>query len=309
MEINVPVLLIGFNRPDTIKQVFEKIRDAKPTKLYVAIDGPRVGKEGENDLVKQVQEIVKKVDWQCEAHYSFSDKNKGAEITVSYAISWVFEKEEYAIILEDDIIAPFSFFRFAQEMLIKFKKDQRTGIISGSNFTPIDLSNDNDYFFSKYPHTWGWATWKRVWENFDLNIKIADDHIRTSFLEKITNSNAEKRYYKKLYSQMQKKGAGNITWDYMFQYFLRVNNLISIIPRVNLTSNIGVYGLHARGKTEHHFRSYDENFSIKNHPEKVVCNTEYDKYHFRIYINRQKPFYKRAIRKIIRLMQKDQGNN
>ncbi len=302
MKINVPVLLIGFNRPDTITQVFKKIREAKPTKLYVAIDGPRIGKEGERELVEQVREIVKTVDWQCKTHYSFSEVNQGAEITISSAISRVLEKEDCTIILEDDIIAPFSFFKFAQEMLYKYKDEEKVGIISGNNFTPLDIKRKNDYFFSKYGHTWGWATWKRVWANFDLNVNIPDDHIKYSFLEKITSSNAERKYYKKLFYRMQKKGSGNNTWDHMFQYYLRVNNMISIIPRVNLTSNIGVYGLHAQGKTEHHFRSYDEAFFVKNHPKKVICNTVYDKYHFKSYINRKKPLHKRVINKVTRLI-------
>src|SRR5690554_2335775 len=117
-KITTPILIISFNRPDIIKQTFEYIRKAKPTKLYVAIDGARREKEGEEKLVGQVKAVVENVDWECETHYKYNETNKGAEVTVSSAISWVFETEEYAIILEDDIVAPMSFLNFAQEMLI-----------------------------------------------------------------------------------------------------------------------------------------------------------------------------------------------
>ena len=118
-KITVPILLIAFNRPDTSEIVFQKIREARPEKLYVALDGARSHKIGEDKLVEKVRQIVSNVDWPCETHYKINEENKGAEITVSSAISWIFETEEYAIILEDDIVAPLSFFKFAEEMLIK----------------------------------------------------------------------------------------------------------------------------------------------------------------------------------------------
>ncbi|MCD4731455.1 MAG: hypothetical protein K8R74_12690 [Bacteroidales bacterium] len=304
--ITVPTLLIAFNRPDTTKTVFDKIRVARPSKLYVALDGPRENKDGEEELCKAVKEIVKNVDWPCEVAYKINEENKGAEVTVSSAISWVFEKEEYAVILEDDIIAPLSFFSFAQEMLERYKDDDRIAIVTGNNVTPIDLGTNDDYFFAKYGHSWGWATWRRVWKDFDLYTKIDDKHIKDSFLENITNSKAERKYYKKLFRYMQKRGVGNNTWDFMFLYINRVNNMIAVIPRVNLTSNIGIYGLHAKGKTKHHFRPFDEDFLVINHPDKVECNVEYDKHHFRSLIYNPRPLYKRIIRKLLRMLKINQ---
>lgn len=300
--ITVPVLLIAFNRPDTTKIVFDKIRNARPTKLYVALDGPRENKDGEDRLCSLVKEIVKNVDWPCQTHYSFNDLNNGAEITVSMAISWVFEKEECAIILEDDIVAPLSFFKFQQEMLVKYKDDDRIWSVTGVNFTPIDLPNNVDYFFAKYGHTWGWGTWKRVWSKFDLNTEILDKHLKKEFLEEITNSATELRFYRKKFKRIKKNGIGNSTWDNIASYMHRTNKLLYIIPRVNLTSNIGIEGLHARGRTENHFRPVDENFEVFHHPDKVKCNVEYDKYHFKTWINKKTPFYKRIIKKIIKLI-------
>lgn len=302
IKIEVPVLVIGFNRPDVIRQTFDLVCQAQPLKLYVAIDGPRADKEGEANLVEEVKAIVQQVDWECETYYRFHTENKGAEITVSSAIAWVLEKEEYVIVLEDDIIAPVAFLRFAQEMLIRYKDDPRIAIVSGCNFTPIPTPNDEDYFFAKYGHSWGWATWQRVWEDFDLNREIKKEHLKLSFLKSITNLTKEAKYYRKLFKRMRKRGIGNNTWDYMALYTFRTMNKLSIVPRVNLTSNIGVCGLHASGETEHHFRPYDANFVVKKHPEKIECWTEYDKYHFKTYIYHPKSLFKRIYHKLKRII-------
>lgn len=301
--IKIPTLLIGFNRPDVIKETFSRIRESKPQKLYVAIDGARNDKQGEEKLVDEVKAIVQNVDWPCETHYRFNEINKGAEITISSAISWVFETEEYAIILEDDIIAPMAFLKFAQEMLIRYKHDERIGIITGSNFTPIPVPNNTDYFFARYGHTGGgWATWRREWKDYDLNFEVSSKYLKKSFLNTVCNNSAEVKYFRKRFKKMQKRGAGNNTWDEVEFFYQRVNNRLSITPRTNLTSNIGINGLHARGSTEHHFRSYDEDFKVYKHPKVIESFYEYDNYHFRTYINIKTPLTKRVFRRLRKII-------
>lgn len=301
-KIKSPILIIAFNRPEVSRQTFEYIRNARPEKLYIAIDGARKDKEGEAELVEQVKTILQNVDWPCETNYKFNESNKGAEVTVSSAINWVFETEEYAIILEDDIVAPLSFLKFAEEMLIKYKVEPQIATVTGSNFTPIPTPNNTDYFFAKYGHSGGWALWKRAWQDFDLNVQVPKKHLELSFLKTITNSIDEARFYQKSFLEINKKGKGNSTWDHIGLYQHRIKGSLSIIPRVNLTSNIGVEGLHARGETEHHFRPFDEGFEVKIHPQKVECFVEYDKHHFKTYINKRKPILLRVIKKIKRTL-------
>jgi len=303
-NIIVPVLIIGFNRPDVIKQSFEYIRKARPEKLYVAIDGPRNGVAEDVDLINKVRSVVQNIDWQCEKYYKFNETNQGAELTVSSAIFWVLNNEKYVIVLEDDIIAPLSFLKFAQEMLIKYEHEAQIATVTGSNFTPIPVPDNADYFFAKYGHSWGWATWKRAWDGFDINAEIHKDHLKKSFLGNCCNSSDEVRYYQRLFRAMRKKGIGNNTWDSVGLYRHRINGLLSIIPRVNLTSNIGVVGLHARGITEHHFRPVDVDFIVKQHPQKVVCYTDFDKYHFNTYINKKRPLAKRIKNKLMHFQKK-----
>ena len=297
-KITAPVLLIAFNRPDTTKIVFDKIRDVRPIKLYVALDGPRLNKEREEILCKEVQDIVRNVDWTCEVYYKINEINKGAEVTVSSAISWVLQNEEYVIILEDDIVAPMSFFYFMQEMLERYKNDHRIGIVSGCNYTPIDCKGGEDYFFAKYGHSWGWGTWKRTWDKFDLNTTISDEHLSMKYLKTISNSKAEAGYYRKKFLRIKKNGPGNSTWDNIGGYIFRVNGYMNIVPRVNLTSNIGIYGLHANGINKHYYRPFDETFKVIKHPAKIELNVEYDKHHFKTYINRKRPIFSRILKKI-----------
>jgi archaellum component FlaF (FlaF/FlaG flagellin family) len=300
--IQSPILIIAFNRPEVTRETFKYIEAAKPSILYIAVDGSRENVEGEKQKVDEVKKILSTISWDCDVHYKINSKNLGAEVTVSSAISWVFEKEEFAIILEDDIVAPMSFLSFAQEMLVKYKDHEEIATVTGSNFTPIPFPNNEDYCFAKYGHSWGWATWKRAWQNFDLNLAVDPAHLKDDFLRSISVNDREARYLKKQFSKLIQNGPGNSTWDYTANYFLRSNNKLSIIPRVNLTSNIGVFGLHAKGKTEHHFRKYDEDFKVKNHPKEVSHFVEFDKHHFRNYIYPITPFHIRALRKMRRML-------
>ncbi len=303
MKIIAPVLLIAFNRPETTCVVFEYIRKAKPTKLYVALDGARENKPYESIVCQEVCNIVERVDWECDVHYSINDCNKGAEITVSEAIRWVFEKEEYAIILEDDIVAPLSFFCFAQEMLYRYKDDERISLITSNNFTPEAVEPSADYYFTRYGHSGGWATWRREYKNFSIDQEIKEEHLRMSFLQTITNSKKEARYYQKHFKRLRANGVGGSTWDWIDSYQHRVNSRLTITPRVNLSSNIGIQGLHARGKNSTHYREFDTEFSVIKHPEEVKCEVAYDIYHFENYINRRrKSFLVRVLRKLTRIL-------
>ena len=301
-DINVPVLLIGFNRPDVMRQSFEYIRNARPAKLYVAIDGARDYEEGEDQLVTAVKEIVSKVDWECETHYRFNDQNRGAELTISSAVSWVLENEEFVIVLEDDIIAPMSFLKFAQDMLLRYRNIDEVYMISSCQTTPIDMPNNEDYLFGIYGHIWGWATWKRAWNRFDLNVDDFDKYLSGEELSKLTQNEEEKKLWRSTLKEMKKRGAGNNTWDVCWSYVRFKENGLSIIPRVHLSSNIGAEGLHSKGQTADHYKPFDANFTAKIHPKEVARNLNYDNYHFNNHINRRPTIVQRAVGKILRTL-------
>ncbi|MEQ8531415.1 MAG: nucleotide-diphospho-sugar transferase, partial [Imperialibacter sp.] len=131
--MNTQVLLLVFNRPDTTKFVFEAIRVAKPDRLFIAADGPRADRQGEDCLCQEVRDIVSKVDWTCEVKTLYRDRNLGCKVAVSEAIDWFFTHCESGIILEDDCVPIQSFFHFASQMIAQYKDDERVKMISGTN--------------------------------------------------------------------------------------------------------------------------------------------------------------------------------
>ena len=167
-QLNTPVVFIIFNRPDTTQKVFDEIKKVKPKKLFVISDGPR--KPSEEKLCVETRKIIDGVDWECEVLKNYSDKNLGLKERISSGLNWVFNNTEEAIILEDDCVPDQSFFKFCEEMLDRYRGNKNIMMIGGSN--PLkDFEIENAYTFSKYYQIWGWATWKRAWDKYDIDMK------------------------------------------------------------------------------------------------------------------------------------------
>lgn len=233
----VPILIIIFNRPDFAKKVFSTLCQLKPAKLYVISDGPRTMEEQEN--VMQSREIFNKINWNCEVNYNYSDINLGLRNRISSGITWAFQNEEKLIILEDDCIPHPDFFQFCEELLTKYEEDTRIMTINGCNLNPsISQNNFEQYFFSKYANSWGWATWKRAWKLFDCE------------LVGLENKNSAKNFYFNLpyryrsglywnYKLNEVKSSKINSWAYRWMFTLWSNNGLAIVPHSNLIQNIG----------------------------------------------------------------------
>jgi len=242
----------------------QQLEVIKPKLLYFSIDAPRYGKN-EADLVKQVISIVKKVNWDCKCHYRFHDKNVGAEVNVSTAISWVLEDNECVIVNEDDIYADYSFYKFMQDMLLHYKDDNRIGLITGLNLEPVRKSVKDDYYISRYGHIWGWGTWKRVWKNYSLYEEIKEENLTIHKLQEYYGSKVEAENARSILLEQSKMGVGNVTWDYMFWYYRIQSNYYAVVPNKNLVTNIGVEGLHASGLQLTHFTKRNSDFCISEY--------------------------------------------
>ncbi len=231
------MLFLVFNRLDTTKQVFEAIRQAKPPRLYIAADGARETKEGEAEKVQAVREyVMENIDWDCEVKTLFREKNLGCKYAVSGAITWFFENEEQGIILEDDCLPSQSFFWYCEELLNKYKYDETVYLISGDARGPESFGMKEDYGFCKYPMIWGWASWARVWKNYDPEI-LDWPKVRDTLPASISTYKPTIRFWKKTFEQLYKKGID--TWDFQFSYLLLRNGGKCIVPRLNLISNVG----------------------------------------------------------------------
>lgn len=273
------VLFLIFNRPDTTERVFEAIRQAKPKRLYVAADGPRDNKEGEFEKCKKTREIATKVDWDCEVKTLFRDSNLGCGRAVSEAISWFFSHEEMGIILEDDCLPHPSFFSYSEELLIKYKDEDRVMMISGDNFQQGKRRGKGSYYFSEFPHIWGWASWRRAWDKYDFKISDYQKFIEQNIIEDIFP--IDKPLQDFWIENFNRVYNGNFdTWDYQWVYCILKNGGLSIAPNVNLISNIGF-----RADATHTMSPEDRlaNMPISDigkisHPDFIIVNGIADKF-------------------------------
>lgn len=297
-NFNTSILFLVFNRPDTTKKVFEKIREAKPPRLYVAADGPREERPGEENLCRKVREIATNVDWDCEVKTLFRDENLGCKHAVSSAIGWFFEQEEMGIILEDDCLPNDSFFQFCEELLHKYKDDEQVMTISGNNFQPKKRT-DNSYYFSKYMHCWGWASWSRAWESFNLEMNKWPDLKKDKFLSTIFDRKKAQKYWENIFDLVNDNKIDS--WGYIWQYSIWKDGGVNILPEKNLVTNIG-FGPDATHTTSVHSDSSNlETESISfplSHPGSREINYDADAYtqnhHY------ETPFYKRVLNKLKR---------
>jgi hypothetical protein len=237
--LNTPVLFIVFNRPETTKKVFEAIRLAKPRQLFVAADGPRSDKAGEEVICEEVKRIATNVDWDCEVKVLFRTTNLGCGRAPSEAISWFFEAVEYGIILEDDCLPEQSFFKFSEEMLLRYKNEERIMMISGTNYFFNSVKSDRVYYFSNMVFIWGWATWRRAWKNFRFD---STEPKIDSLAKRFTN----KDYLKLIVNSLERvKKNELVAWDLQWLNCICLNNGLSIIPIQNQVRNIGYFGVHS----------------------------------------------------------------
>lgn len=235
-QVKNPILLIVFNRPEETKAVFERIRAVKPQVLYVAADGPRQSRDSDLNLTKETRKIFSKIDWHCELKTRFLDENLGCKYAVSSAIDWFFEQEEQGIIIEDDVLPEISFFKYCDFMIEKYKFNKNIGIISGCNLVYKKIKVNKDYYFSRYGHIWGWATWRRVWKLYKVDLLIDKNALnkikRNAGLGLVEMYNWENIFHEVAEGKIN-------TWDYQLQYCLWLNGYLAVLPKVNQTKNLG----------------------------------------------------------------------
>lgn len=283
-KVKSPILLIGFNRPEVIQRNIENLRQISPHKLYITIDGPRQNNETDKCLVEEVRAIVRNIDFCTDVEYRIHDVNRGGNYTICTGISWVLSKEETVIIVEDDVMAHESFFRFMDEMLNRYKDDSRIVMVSGCNYTPMPFPNKEDYCFCHSGHIWGWATWRRAWRDFNANEVVKEEYLTDEFLNQISLTSGQKSHNRDFFKWLQQQEIGTISWDYMYAYYRLTRQLLSIVPKSHLTSNIGTKGWHINRKEKGQFMKIDEEFIAICHPAQVIWNKDYDKYHFKKWI-------------------------
>ncbi len=286
--IDVPVLILFFNRPEPLAALMEQVRKAKPTKLFLYQDGPR----GERDLpgIEACRRVVADIDWDCEVHRLYQEKNYGCDPSEYLSQKWAFSQVEKLVVLEDDDIPSVSFFRFCKEMLDRYENDQRISMITGSNYDEKTEGMPCDYFFATTFAISGWASWRRVFEQWDAAYSFLDDDYSMQLLDDYI----KERKYQQDFIEFCRyhRSTGKEYYETIFHAAIFFNSGLSIVPRVNMISNLGACGegVHLSGSNADLPRAYRRIFEMGHHeldfplrhPRYVIENVKYKDRVFRI---------------------------
>jgi hypothetical protein len=235
--MNTPVVFFIFNRPDLTRQVFAAIAKARPPKLFIVADGPRPDRPGEALRCAEAREAAAAVDWECEVSTRFSDRNLGCRDAVAGGLDWVFSLVDAAIILEDDCLPHPDFFPYCEDLLERYRTVDRVMMISGTSSQKGNARGDASYFFARYCHCWGWATWRRAWQHYDVSMEDYPRFLAEGEIRRILRSEAIQRRWLQIFDLMRAKAID--TWDYQWVFAIWRRDGVSATPNVNLVSNIG----------------------------------------------------------------------
>ena len=276
--LEVPVVFLIFNRPDVTARVFGAIRAQRPRKLLLVADGPRASKAGEIDKCRETRAIVDRVDWECEVHKNFSETNLGCMGRVSSGLDWAFRLHESAIVLEDDCLPHQSFFRFCSELLDRYRDDRRIMAISGDNFQFGRRRTPYSYYFSRYNHCWGWATWRRAWQHFDASMREWPSMRDGGWLLDVLGNARAAKYWGNIFDAVSENRIDS--WAYRWTFACWRESGLTCLPSVNLVSNIGFSGeaTHTRGRNRYADMAIEAADTPLHHPPFVARDNVADIY-------------------------------
>lgn len=236
---HTPVLLIVFNRPDKVAKLITALAKAKPTQIYVAADGPRPGRADDTEKCAMVRSLVSTLPWECEIKTLFQEKNLGCKLGVSTAITWFFSRVPEGIILEDDCIPDPSFFTYASTLLERYRDVPKVMHINGTNFLSESESavSTASYNFSSIPLVWGWASWRRAWNLYDIETKNIEGLKEVLYANHSFSYRSHAYYW---YDHCRHIVQRNVdTWDAQWVYSILNQGGICITPTVNTIENVG----------------------------------------------------------------------
>jgi len=268
---------MAFIRPDLLKKSLDQLTVLSPQVLYVSIDGPR--SKNEEALVEECRSIALNPGWNCEIIPLFRDENIGLVQSFVKSMNRMFSEHEFGIFLEDDVLLSPSFLKFAEEIFLKYRNDERVGHINASNFIPHFKKPCSDsYYFSEYSHVWGFGTWRRIWKKYDLDMKSWKSIDQKKLLHKHSFSLRERKGIKKMFD-LHCENPDPWACDYQWQFNLLFNNALSVTPAVNMSLNIGFNredSTHTKGQHPMASPLSQCSFPLK-HPSVIERSVCYDK--------------------------------
>jgi hypothetical protein len=281
-HMRTPVALLVFNRPEATRLVVAEILRAHPPKVLVFGDGARPGRPEDCRLVAETRAVIQEAQWECEVLTNYSEVNLGTRYRPASGLDWVFANVEEAIFLEDDCLPHSSFFRFCDELLERYRDDERIMMVSGDNFMKGRKLSPYSYLFCRYVGIWGWATWRRAWQHYDVDLRLWKTLRETSFLDDFLGNEAEARLWRHYFDNILT--GESRTWDHQWQFACWLHHGLSIMPASNLVSNIGF------GATAQHYKEFNPKLaniptfeigSPLRHPPTIIRTPEADDFVFR----------------------------
>lgn len=286
--VDVSVLLLFFNRADTFQQVFQAVREARPARLFLYQDGPR--SEADMAGIEACRSIAEQVDWQCEVHRKYQQRNYGCDPSEYIAQKWAFSLCDKCIVLEDDDVPSQSFFTFCKELLDRYEHDSRIAMIAGFNAEEVTPGVPDDYFFTSTFSIWGWASWRRVVDQWDENYSFLDDDYNRGQLESVIRT---RRYRRDIIPMCRDhRAAGKAFYESIFWTAMLLGNQLAVMPTCNLVNNVG-----ATTNSTHYsalrtmprrlqriftMKRFELSFPMK-HPKYVIENMDYKERLYRIH--------------------------
>ncbi len=234
--IDVAVLFIFFVRPLQTAKVFEQIKKARPARLYLYQDGPRENRPDDLKSVQECRQIVEDIDWECDVHRYYQQKNVGCDPSEFIAQKWMFVSEEKGIILEDDDVPSQSFFPYCKELLDTYADDLRINIICGMNNLGTTAS-PYSYFFTRRGSIWGWATWKRIVDKWDGQMNFMDDPYT---MMQLRNQFPRREFRDMLIRFTNHRNSGKACYESISEAHQYLNHQLNIVPSLNMITNIGL---------------------------------------------------------------------
>lgn len=277
--MKIPILFLIFNRPEETFKSFEAIIKYQPDRLFIASDGPRKYKTGEEEVVINLRnKIIDSITWPCSVYTFFRNENLGCKNSIFSSISWFFNSVDYGIVLEDDCLASSDFFSLCEIALPYYENDFNIGSICGFNRFSFPFISQ-PFIFSKYFNSWGWATWKSRWSNFDLNLNEIS-HVNESDIFRLLYPNYfERKLRIKRYNDFRNNLINS--WATPWSFYLNLYSYSILYPKVNLIKNLGFtdkFSTHTKGNF------WDKIFFEKKNRNLIITNNiSYNKYFSVIY--------------------------
>ncbi len=274
--MKTPILFLIFNRPEVSTRVFEEIKRARPSELFIAADGPREDRAGENELCRRTRAVTENIDWPCKVHRKYAEKNldKGTGRGVHQSISWFFDHVERGIILEDDCLPNPSFFPYCDELLDRYKNKKEVMMISGNDMLlHKKIKTKSSYYFTRHCHTWGWATWRRAWKRYETDMESYPEFKKQKKIARIFKNPKMQKHWLDVFDRLYSKRVDS--WDARWVYTIFKNGGLSIAPTVNLICNIG-FGNDATHTTKNSPYSERKTYSLNKiiHPKTIEISKE-----------------------------------